>query len=93
MGTPQADTQPGSGRLGDLIRMIFTVQEDDITCDECFDHIDQYVELLNAGQEPAQVLPQVKHHLEQCQCCEQEFRALIAILENQPQALPGDETG
>jgi hypothetical protein len=64
-----------------LMKKIFTTQEDEITCDDCFDHIDQYVDLLQAGEDPAKVLPQVKQHLEMCQCCETEFKALITILE------------
>ncbi|HEC23933.1 MAG TPA: hypothetical protein ENI95_13545 [Chloroflexi bacterium] len=65
-----------------IMRMIFSVEEEDeIGCDECYEHIDQYVDMLRAGQNPDVVLPQVKRHLEQCRCCEVEFQALITILE------------
>jgi hypothetical protein len=70
-------------QFGNIMRTIFATQDEDITCDECFEHIDQYVEMLQAGEDPATVLPQVKHHLEQCRCCEYELKALIAILEGQ----------
>lgn len=63
------------------MKMIFSTEEEDITCAECFDHIDEYVDLLRSGQEPGAVLPQVKSHLDQCTCCEHEFNALITILE------------
>ena len=43
--------------------------------------IDQYVDMLRAGQDPETVLPKVKEHLGQCHCCDMEFRALISILE------------
>jgi hypothetical protein len=65
-----------------LMKKIFTAQENEITCDDCFNHIDQYVDLLQAGEDPDVVLPQVKQHLEMCQCCEMEFQALITILES-----------
>ena len=68
-------------KITDVVKMIFSTKSDDISCDECFNHIDEYVDMLRAGQDPSDVLPQVKGHLEQCQCCEMEFRALITILE------------
>jgi len=77
MGKPQ----PHRRHCGEIVKTIFAAQEDDITCDECYAHIDQYVDMLRAGQDPAQVLPQVKSHLEQCRCCAWEFQALIDILE------------
>lgn len=76
-----SEPQPRHKRCSEVMKTIFAAQEDDITCDECYDHIDQYVDMLRAGQDPAQVLPQVKSHLEQCGCCAGEFQALIAILE------------
>ncbi len=88
----RASIPPHAQRFADLMQMIFATREEDITCDECFEHLDHYVELLQAGQDPATVLPQVKHHLEQCRCCEQEFRALITILEGYAQAAANDES-
>lgn len=70
-------------RFTNIMRMIFNTADEDITCDECYDQIDQYVDLLRAGQDPGEVLPRVKLHLEQCRCCEAEFNALITILEGQ----------
>jgi deoxycytidylate deaminase len=70
-------------RFTSIMRMIFSTADEDITCDECYDQIDQYVDLLRAGQNPGEVLPRVKNHLEQCRCCEAEFNALITILEGQ----------
>ena len=72
-----------TNRFANIMKMIFHTAEEDISCDECYDHIDQYVDMLQAGQDPSTVLPEVKQHLAQCRCCEDEFHALIAILENQ----------
>lgn len=63
------------------MRTIFSAKDEDITCDECYEHIDQYVDMLRAGEDAATVLPKVKIHLEQCRCCESELQAFIAILE------------
>ncbi len=71
----------GPDDVAGLMRTIFSAEEEDITCDECYEHIDQYVDMLRAGEDAATVLPKVKIHLEQCRCCEMELRAFIAILE------------
>jgi hypothetical protein len=68
--------------LIDIVKMVISApSEDEITCGECYDVIDQYVDMLRAGQDPETVLPKVKEHLGQCHCCDMEFRALISILE------------
>ncbi len=70
-------------KLTDVVKTIFSTKNQDITCDQCFEYIDEYVDMLHAGQDPSEVLPQVKGHLEQCRCCEMEFQALISILEGE----------
>jgi len=67
--------------LIDIVKTVLSVPSDEITCGDCYDVIDQYVDMLRSGQDPATVLPRVKEHLGQCQCCDMEFRALISILE------------
>jgi hypothetical protein len=67
--------------LKDIIRTLLSVPGEEITCDECYDVIDRYVDMLRAGQDPEVVLPRVREHLGQCECCDVEFRALISILE------------
>jgi hypothetical protein len=86
------DPQARTDKLASLVKVIFAAQADDITCDDCFEHIDTYVDMLLSGEDPGTVLPQVKTHLEQCHCCETELQALITILEagaDQP-PLPGE---
>ena len=65
-----------------IMGSIFSAEEDDMSCDDCFEYIDQYVEMLNAGASPQGVLKQVEHHLEQCHCCKTEMKALISIIKH-----------
>lgn len=76
----------GPDDVAGLMRTILSAEDEDITCDECYEHIDQYVDMLRAGEDAATVLPKVKTHLEQCRCCESELRAFIAILEAETSA-------
>lgn len=68
-------------RFRDMMAEIFSIVDEDITCGQCFEHIDVYVDKLRSGEEPEHVLPEVKTHLAQCDCCREEFEAMITILE------------
>lgn len=69
-------------RFTKVMRIIFEVSEDDISCEGCFEQVDRYVDMLRAGEDPGAVLPKVKAHLSICGGCEEEFKALISILES-----------
>jgi len=77
--------------LTNIVRTILSVPKEEIACEDCYDVIDQYVDMLRAGQDPETVLPKVKEHLGQCQCCDTEFRALISILEAATGQSPEDD--
>ena len=52
----------------------------DIGCDECFERLDEYVELeLQAGDADAAV-PGMREHLDGCPACREEHESLRALL-------------
>jgi hypothetical protein len=61
--------------------MIFDTKLEEIVCEDCYNAIDQYVDMMRAGHDAGEILPQVKAHLGICPACDEEFKALIAILE------------
>ena len=75
--TTQAD------KILSVLKMIFDTDEEDIGCGECDSLVGHYVDLIQDGQDPAVVLPKVKHHLEKCGNCQEELSALITVLNNQ----------
>jgi hypothetical protein len=48
----------------------------EVGCDECFELLDQYVELELAGEDPAARLPRVRNHLLGCPACEEDHESL-----------------
>lgn len=71
----------------ELVRAIFDTREDEIVCSEFFELLPRYVDLVLAtadasrvqlGQ-PAEVLPQVAHHILQCAECAETYEALLEI--------------
>ena len=74
-----------------LVQTVLDTTENEISCDECFEVLDEYVDLLESGQDPTLVLPNIEQHLSVCHCCHTELEALItavklAVEENTPPA-------
>ena len=72
-----------------MIRGILSADGEAIGCEECFELLDRCAELIENGQDIAEVYPEVNKHLEDCVCCKEEFEALLSALEATPQ--PGIE--
>jgi hypothetical protein len=55
----------------------------EIGCDECFDLLDEFVELELAGLDADRSIPGLQAHLEGCSACREEHDSLIALVESQ----------
>ncbi len=67
-----------------LILMVENTQEVEFSCEEVYNILDQYTELVYHGEDLAELMPLVKHHIEICPDCREEFEALLRILEASP---------
>ena len=63
-----------------LIETSLETADEEISCMECFELLDQYVDLLDEGEKPALVLPELEQHLTVCDCCHTELEALLIAL-------------
>jgi hypothetical protein len=63
-----------------LVREVLTTRPDEVGCDECLEQLDRFVEMTLDGQDAAEAMPLVQHHLEHCDNCREEFEALLAVL-------------
>jgi hypothetical protein len=61
---------------------------DEVTCEECFDHLDVYVEHELAGDDADAVVPGMRAHLEGCPACAEEHDSLRDLIASQT----GDRT-
>jgi len=64
-----------------LLRMVENSDEVELTCDQVFELLDQYVELEARGENVAHLLPLVKRHLDRCRDCHEEYEALARVFE------------
>ena len=63
-----------------LVRDVLNTRPDEISCDECLELLDRFVELELAGEDASSALPLVQQHLEQCGSCREEFEALLTVI-------------
>jgi hypothetical protein len=54
--------------------------EPELLCDECFEKLDQYVELELRGRDADQQIPGMRPHLEGCPACREEYDSLRALV-------------
>ena len=66
--------------LKKLVRKVITTRSDEIGCDACFEQLDRFAELELAGRNAAEAMPLVYDHLQRCDDCREEFRALLDVL-------------
>jgi hypothetical protein len=52
----------------------------ELGCDECFDRLDEYVELELRGRDADGMVPGMRAHLEGCPACREEHESLRALV-------------
>ena len=52
----------------------------ELTCEECFDRLDRYVELELAQAAPDERIPGMRAHLRGCPACNEDYESLLALL-------------
>jgi hypothetical protein len=63
-----------------LARLLGPV-EPEVTCEECFEQLDRYVELELAGADADGALPGLRPHLEGCPACREDHDSLRAYVD------------
>jgi len=76
---------PNEAVLG-FLRVLESVREEDVPCDEVYARIDQYVEREVDKKDAAQLMPLVREHLDVCSECCEEYQALLDVLEKTSKA-------
>lgn len=64
-----------------FLRVLETVDTEEISCDELYGKLDQYVELEVDKKDAAHIMPLMRDHLDVCpECCE-EYETLLRVVE------------
>jgi hypothetical protein len=58
----------------------------ELTCDQCFEQLDRYVDLELAGPSADDEVPGMRAHLQGCPACDEDHESLLAFVAEQPDA-------
>ena len=73
-------SDPGHLRFTDLLGGLLGPPGPELTCDECFDQLDRYVELELSDCDAGTAIPGMRAHLEGCPACAEDHHSLHALL-------------
>ena len=80
----ERDPQP---RLTGIHARVLGPVGPEVTCEQCFELLDEYVDLEVAGEDADARLPGMRTHLEGCPACHEDHESLRALVRQRP---PGD---
>jgi hypothetical protein len=55
--------------------------EPELLCDECFERLDEYVELERQGAHADDRIPGMRAHLEGCPACQEDYDSLRELVQ------------
>jgi hypothetical protein len=72
-------------RHDELLARLIGPAGPELSCEECFEQIDQYVELELTGAVADREIPGMRAHLEGCTACREEHSSLLALVRSESQ--------
>jgi hypothetical protein len=73
-------SDPTPRRLADLLSGLLGPAGPELTCEECFEHLDRYVELELSGHDADIAVPGMHAHLKGCPACAEDHDSLHALV-------------
>lgn len=64
-----------------MLQSLAMTEEHEISCDEVYAVLDQFVEAVRRGENPLIFMPLVRQHLETCPDCREEYETLLRMLQ------------
>jgi hypothetical protein len=66
--------------MSELLNRLLGPGEPEITCEQCFDLLDEYVELELQGGDADADIPGMRAHLSGCPACHEDHESLLAFV-------------
>jgi hypothetical protein len=63
-----------------LLRRLLGPRGPEVTCEQCFERLDEYVELELTDVPADSAIPGMRAHLEGCSACREDHDSLLALL-------------
>jgi len=71
---------PSEAVLG-FLRILENAHGEEISCDEIYAKLDEYVEREVSKKDAAQLMPLIREHLDTCSDCCEEYETLLNVVE------------
>jgi hypothetical protein len=71
-------SRPGEQKL---VHALLGPDQHELTCEECFDQLDHYVELELSGAAADDIVAGMRAHLEGCPACHEDHESLRALVQ------------
>jgi hypothetical protein len=65
-----------------LLRALLGPGGPELSCEQCFEELDRYVELEHAGANADTAIPGMRAHLEGCPACREDHASLRSLLDS-----------
>jgi hypothetical protein len=66
----------------DALKRLLGPAEPELLCDECFERLDEYVELELRGAPADERIPGMRAHLEGCPACHEDYDSLRELVQS-----------
>jgi hypothetical protein len=63
-----------------MVAALLGPAEPELTCEECFEHLDRYVDTALAGADADRAVPGMRAHLIGCPACAEDHDSLLAYV-------------
>jgi hypothetical protein len=74
-----------SGAARSLAKCLVGPAGPEVSCEECFEALDTYVDLELAGVDAGAGAPKMLAHLQGCSACQSDHDGLLALVHSDPQ--------
>ena len=68
----------------DMLARMLGPDGPEVTCEECFERRDEYVDAELAGRDPEGAVPGMAAHLSGCPACREEHESLRELVSGEP---------
>ena len=68
--------------IEDTLKRVLGPAEPELLCDECFEKLDEYVELELQGAPADERIPGMRAHLEGCPACHEDYDSLRELVQS-----------
>jgi hypothetical protein len=71
------------GDLETMLQRLLGPARPEVSCEECFEELDRYVEAELVGVDPDATVPGVQAHLEGCPACAEDHASLLTFVRSE----------